>query len=723
MSSTGHSLQDISGVGEGTAQKLKDAGYGDVISVARSSARTLEDEVTGMGEDGAQNTIDAARELLREGSGKFKTGKEVEKAQDELSYITTGSEDLDELLNGGIPSKYTVENYGQFSSGKTQLSHQLAVNVQLPEDEGGMDKGAVFIDTEETFRADRIRQMAEANGQDPDEVLDNIYVTRPEDGSAQEQAIKEIPSEIDMEEIGIVIVDSVMAHFRSEYSGRGELSERQDRLGSMLKGLRDLASGYDVAVFYTNQAYEDPGKMFGDPVSATGGNVVKHNCVAADSLVIEDEKGIVEISEIEEGDKVHNGEEFVKVRGKSTKSDSVKRIKNNTISYASKDHRYPTKEGVKKVSELQEGDKIEIPDNIDIETRDLEIETSEERLVIISEKTREDISESLRGNFKGNNELESYVGMTNRQIRRVKNQGYPTQETHARNLIEYALDRDATETDYTLKNTNKYRNNEFPSKIDGDLAYLYGAWFTDGTKPVDNRVEIRDESKEWLEYISNLVDAKSKIEKIDGKNCYQLHIYSTALQSILKEIHDKRDKLIFCGEDELNQFIAAMFDGDGSINQGTLSFNQANERDIKWFHYILQRMGIYAKLSESASNGYGGRTEMYELRVSANHRYRIIENMNHSIKTERWSSENTRSRKQYREVMNIEDVEGERELVDISVEGNYFLCNTNLTHNSSFRLYSQDRGSKGWAMEVVDSPMIAQEEARFDITEEGIRDA
>lgn len=277
MSSTDYELEDISGVGDGTAKKLKDAGYGDVISIARSSARTLADEVTGMAEDGAQNTIDAARELLRDGAGKFKTGKQVEEDQKELNYITTGSENLDELLHGGIPTKYTVENYGQFSSGKTQLSHQLATNVQLPEEEGGMDKGAVFVDTEETFRADRIRQMAEANGQDPDEVLDRIHVARPEDGAAQEQAIKEIPSEIDMSEIGIIIVDSVMAHFRSEYSGRGELSERQDRLGSMLKALRDLASGYDVAVFYTNQAYEDPGKMFGDPVSATGGNVVKHN--------------------------------------------------------------------------------------------------------------------------------------------------------------------------------------------------------------------------------------------------------------------------------------------------------------------------------------------------------------------------------------------------------------------------------------------------------------
>lgn len=277
MSSTDHELKDISGVGSGKAKKLRKAGYEDVISIARASARKLSEEVKGMGDDGAQNVIDGARELLREGAGKFKTGKDIEKRQQELKNITTGSDDLDELLNGGIPTNYTVEQFGQFSSAKTQMAHQLAVNVQLPEEEGGLGKGAAFIDTEETFRADRIRQMAKANNQDPEEVLENIYVTRPEDGAAQEQVIKELTSELDMDEIGIVIVDSIMAHFRSEYSGRGELSERQDRLGSMLNMLGSIASGYDIAVFYTNQAYEDPGKMFGDPVSATGGNVVKHS--------------------------------------------------------------------------------------------------------------------------------------------------------------------------------------------------------------------------------------------------------------------------------------------------------------------------------------------------------------------------------------------------------------------------------------------------------------
>lgn len=272
-----HDIKDIKGVGSGKAKKLEDAGYNDVIAVARSSARTMEEEVSGLGEDGAQNIIDSAREMLREGGSKFQTGDEVEEHQNNLKNITTGSEDLDNLLQGGIPTEYTTEAYGQFSSGKTQLCHQLAVNVQLPEEEGGLGKGAVFIDTEETFRADRIRQMAEANGQDPDEVLENIHVTRPEDAAEQAQAIKDAMSELDLSDKGIVIVDSIMAHFRSEYSGRGELGERQDRIGAMLKNLRSIASGYNMAVFYSNQAYEDPGQMFGDPVQATGGNVVKHN--------------------------------------------------------------------------------------------------------------------------------------------------------------------------------------------------------------------------------------------------------------------------------------------------------------------------------------------------------------------------------------------------------------------------------------------------------------
>lgn len=272
-----YELTDIKGVGSGKAKKLEDAGYNDVISIARTSARVLAEDVSGFKEDSAQNVIDAAREMLREGGSKFKTGKEVEQHQNNIKTITTGSENLDGMLGGGVATEYTTEAYGKSSTGKTQLCHQLAVNVQLPEDEGGMEKGAVFIDTEETFRADRIREMAEAKDLDPDEVLENIHVTRPEDGAEQAQAVKDVMKEINMEEKGIVIVDSIMAHFRAEYSGRGEVGERQDRIGEMLGKLQDIASGYSVAVFYSNQAYDDPGKMFGDPTEATGGNVLKHN--------------------------------------------------------------------------------------------------------------------------------------------------------------------------------------------------------------------------------------------------------------------------------------------------------------------------------------------------------------------------------------------------------------------------------------------------------------
>jgi len=272
-----YELTDLAGVGEGTAENLEDAGYSDVIAVARASVRTLSEEVTGMAEGSAEKTIDSARRKLREGNSRFKTGMDVDEQQGEAPKITTGSEALDELLDGGVHVGSLTECFGKSSSGKTQLCHQLAVNVQLPEDEGGLGKGAIFIDTEETFVADRIRNMAEAKGLDPEEVLENIHVTHPEDGAEQVRAIKDAVSELDLEDKGVMIIDSIIAHFRAEYSDLNNLGDRQDRLGEMLKELQGIASGYDVAVFYSNQAYDDPGEHFGDSTKATGGNVLTHN--------------------------------------------------------------------------------------------------------------------------------------------------------------------------------------------------------------------------------------------------------------------------------------------------------------------------------------------------------------------------------------------------------------------------------------------------------------
>lgn len=166
-------LEDLDGVGETIAEKLREAGYHTVESIAAASAGELKD--FGLGEASASKIIQSARQSLQMG---FESGLEYLEKRKQVGKLTTGSKELDNLFGGGIETQAITELFGKFGSGKTQIAHQLAVNVQLPVEKGGLGGGAVYIDTENTFRPERIQQMAKAIKLNPDEVLGNIQVAR-----------------------------------------------------------------------------------------------------------------------------------------------------------------------------------------------------------------------------------------------------------------------------------------------------------------------------------------------------------------------------------------------------------------------------------------------------------------------------------------------------------------------------------------------------------------
>ncbi|MDE1768873.1 MAG: DNA repair and recombination protein RadA, partial [Candidatus Micrarchaeota archaeon] len=168
------------------------------------------------------------------------------------------------------------ETYGRFASGKSQLGFQLIVNVHLPRDKGGLDGGALVIDTEGTFRPDRIEQLSKAAGLDPKQVLDNILVVRATSTDQQILAIERADKLVREDNVKLIIVDSLMALFRSEFLGRGALGERQQKLNAHIHKLQRLADTYDLAVYITNQVMDNPGILFGDPTTPVGGNVVAH---------------------------------------------------------------------------------------------------------------------------------------------------------------------------------------------------------------------------------------------------------------------------------------------------------------------------------------------------------------------------------------------------------------------------------------------------------------
>ena len=267
-------ITDLPGIGPAVASKLEAAGVYDLMGLAVMSPPELS-ELAGVGEAVARKAIQAARKMMDLG---FQDGMEFAKKREEIKHITTGSKNLDTLLGGkGIETKAMTEVFGAYGSGKSQLAFCLAVNVQLPLDKGGADGKAVFIDTESTFRPERIKQIAEAIGAQPDKVLKNIFVARALNSDHQILLLDKVTEMIkNGEPIRIVIIDSLTAHFRAEFSGRGQLADRQQKLNKYLHSLMKLAEQHNLAIYVTNQVMANPAMMFGDPTTPVGGHIVGH---------------------------------------------------------------------------------------------------------------------------------------------------------------------------------------------------------------------------------------------------------------------------------------------------------------------------------------------------------------------------------------------------------------------------------------------------------------
>jgi len=270
----GLQLTDLPGIGPAVSAKLESAGIYDLMSLAVMSPTVLGD-VAGVSPAVARKAIQAARKMLDLG---FTDGIEYAKKRSNVIYITTGSKNFDKLLGGkGVESRAVTEAFGAYGSGKTQLGSTLAVNAQLPLDKGGVNGKCVFIDTEGTFRPARIKQIAESLGANPEKVLKNIFVARAFNSDHQILLLEKVSEMIkNGEPIRIVIIDSLTAHFRAEFAGRGQLADRQQKLNRYLHSLMRLAEQHNLAIYVTNQVMANPAQMFGDPTTPIGGNILGH---------------------------------------------------------------------------------------------------------------------------------------------------------------------------------------------------------------------------------------------------------------------------------------------------------------------------------------------------------------------------------------------------------------------------------------------------------------
>jgi DNA repair protein RadA len=272
-SGSSYTLKDLPGVGEATVKKLTEAGILSIRTLALYPLNKLMEEA-GIGEKTAEKIIKVAQDIEKMG---FKSADKIWEKRKTLHKLTTGSQNLDDLLIGGIEPGAVTEVFGEYRTGKTQLAHQLCVNVQLSYEEGGLEGEALYIDTEGTFRPERIIQMALGKDLDYNMVLKKITIGRAYNSDHQILLAKEAPKIISEKNIKLIIVDSLIGHFRSEYVGRGTLASRQQIINTHIHDLLRLTETYDeLAVLFTNQVSARPDVFYGNPLTHTGGHVVAH---------------------------------------------------------------------------------------------------------------------------------------------------------------------------------------------------------------------------------------------------------------------------------------------------------------------------------------------------------------------------------------------------------------------------------------------------------------
>ncbi|RDZ66141.1 DNA repair and recombination protein RadA [Haloferax sp. Atlit-12N] len=331
-------LESLPGVGPATADKLVESGYDSYQSIAVASPGELSNKAD-IGSSTASDIINAARDAADVGG--FETGSMVLERRQQIGKLSWQIDEVDELLGGGLETQSITEVYGEFGAGKSQITHQLAVNVQLPPELGGLGGGCIFIDSEDTFRPERIDDMVrgledealEATLEDRemegsiddeetmqalvDDFLDKIHVAKAFNSNHQillAEKAKELAGEHEDTEwpVRLLCVDSLTAHFRAEYVGRGELAERQQKLNKHLHDLMRIGDLFNTGILVTNQVASNPDSYFGDPTQPIGGNILGHTSTFR--IYLRKSKGDKRIVRLVDAPNLADGEAIMRVQ-------------------------------------------------------------------------------------------------------------------------------------------------------------------------------------------------------------------------------------------------------------------------------------------------------------------------------------------------------------------------------------------------------------------------
>ncbi|SNZ12382.1 DNA repair protein RadA [Natronoarchaeum philippinense] len=336
-------LEDLPGVGPATAEKLRDNGFDSYQGLAVASPGELSNTAD-VGESTAADIIQAAREAAD--IGGFESGAQVLERREQIGKLSFNIPEIDDLLGGGVETQSITEVYGEFGAGKSQVTHQLAVNVQLPKEHGGLHGSVIFVDSEDTFRPERIDDMIrglddeiiadvleerEIEGEPGDDdtmdellesFLDKIHVAKAFNSNHQillAEKAKDLASESQDDDypVRLLCVDSLTAHFRAEYVGRGELAERQQKLNKHLHDLMRVGDLNNTAVLVTNQVASNPDSFFGDPTQPIGGNILGHTSTFR--VYIRKSKGNKRVFKLVDAPNLADGEAIMRVQDEGLK--------------------------------------------------------------------------------------------------------------------------------------------------------------------------------------------------------------------------------------------------------------------------------------------------------------------------------------------------------------------------------------------------------------------
>jgi DNA repair protein RadA len=563
-----------------------------------------------IGEATAEKIIQSARSQLDMG---FKSAADILERRKEVGRITTGSKSLDALIGGGVETQAITECFGAFGSGKSQIGFQLAVNVQLPKSEGGLNSKCVFIDTESTFRPERITQLAQAKGLDSKKVLKNIFVAKAYNSDHQVILAEKIKDLMKEEKIGLVIVDSLMSHFRSDYSGRGELAPRQQKLNRHMHALQKLADTHNVAVYLTNQVMARPDVMFGDPTTHIGGHIVGHACLTGDTFVQMADGTIKQIKDAQPDEFLSANFKTMKLEKKAAAAKFVNRdvkevyeIDTGSRIKASPLHKFFRLNNLEieevEAKDLKEGDNVLQAGQMNISGSLQQLPKIEmEEFVTVSPEGAELIKTALRENGVRMKDLCQIIGIEYRHFRRVLNQGYATNMAVVQKLMDSGVSDGLIDFAEPYE-SRKHRHMNMPTEFNEEFANVLGYFLGDGNLEKSS-LRFTDERKDVLESYANLMESifgiRGKIKPVKGKNCFRLSINSIHVKRLFEKAGKNYTEFVSKSPPNIvAAFIRGFADAEGYVSKDRprITISQKDEQMIKLMQMLLIRFGVKSSI-------------------------------------------------------------------------------------------------------------------------------